>query len=158
MLGRRQRSRLEQLVQDLTAVFKSILENIRGDVRHADLDVHIVAVHGKGSFCMPPEPITFPEVKMLDVEKVLLSASPTKPDGSPADGVPLTWTSSDPNAVSLEPSEDGLTCWALTPLESGSANVTVSARGFRSVVIPISYAPAVPGELNVSVGNPTLDE
>jgi len=105
---------------------------------------------------MTPTPITLPVVKLLDVEKVLLSSSPTLPDGTPASIIP-TWESSDPDQVSLEVSEDGLTCWALTPLESGQADITVSAVGFRTVIIPIIYAPAVPGELNVSVGNPVPD-
>ena len=102
---------------------------------------------------MPPTPITLPVVKLLDVEKVLLSSSPTLPDGTPASVIP-EWESSDSDQVSLEVSEDGLTCWALTPLETGESTITVSAEGFQSATVDISYAPAIPGQLNLSVGTP----
>jgi hypothetical protein len=87
---------------------------------------------------------------------VLLSTSPTDQDGNPTSVIPV-WTSSNPEQVGLEVSEDGLTAWALTPLLEGSAIITVSATGFQSATIEISYSEPIPGQLNLSAGTPITD-
>ena len=102
---------------------------------------------------------TLAPIKMLDVEKVLLSIAPQKADGTADDAVTVSWSSSDPSQVSVEPStaDNGRSCFALTPLESGVAIITVSAPGYASDTVEVSYAPGIPGKLNLSAGNPVSD-
>ena len=101
--------------------------------------------------------MTHPPITMTDVEKILLSVSPVKPDGTPAEPA-VTWVSSDLAQVGVEPvSGNPNQCWVTTPLESGKANVTASASGYEPETIPIVYGPGLKGKLNASAGAPEPD-
>jgi hypothetical protein len=147
---------LGHLQHALTARLDDIKELLRPVPAHPGqrLNLAITEVHGR-SYKMA----TLAPIKMLDVEKVLLSVAPQKADGTADDTVTVTWTSSDPSQVGVEPSttDNGRSCYALTPLETGSATITVAATGYTSDTVDISYAPGTPGTLNLSAGNPTLD-
>jgi len=116
--------------------------------------------------------ITRPPIVMLDVERVLVSVAPRKPNGDPDPTVQVAWASSDPAQVGVEvlPEHEGLDAeglpitipgtheaWLLTPLDRGAADVTISAPGYETTLQPLSYEPGVPGQLNVSVGTPVPD-
>lgn len=116
----------------------------------ASLGLHVSQIHGKG------RPMaTIPPIKMLDVEKVLLSVAPQKADGTPDDAVNVTWTSSDPAQVGIEPQDAlGRSIYALTPLDTGVATVTATGAGYEPDTVEISYAPGQPRKLNLSAGTP----
>jgi hypothetical protein len=113
--------------------------------------------------------------KLLDVEKVLLSVMPRKADGKIDTTAIVTWASSDPAKVGIEPGvdpfpfDDGLgggpvqcpgnfNCWALTPMsDEETATVTVSCPGYEAAEFVINYAPGVPRSLNASYGAPVSD-
>lgn len=65
---------------------------------------------------------------LQDTQKVKLSVSFVDAAGNPADvdGAP-GWDSSDPSVVAVEPSEDGLSCYAVAVGPLGSAQVSVTA-------------------------------
>lgn len=121
-----------------------------------EMNLAIREVHGRTN--VPTQPQILSPIKLIDTEKVLLSTSPQTSDGNPYEG-PLTWGSSDPAAVAIEPdpATNGRTAWALTPLETGSATITVSAPGVRTAKVDISYAPPAVGEMNLSAGTPVVD-
>ena len=102
-----------------------------------------------------------PKVTMFDVEKVLLSVTAVGPDGAVNTTVPIDWAGSDTSQVSTEPVLDAngqaTSCFALTPLNFGSAVITCKARGFTPETVEIEYLQFVPGALNLSVGTPQPD-
>ena len=101
--------------------------------------------------------MVYPPLTMSDVQKVLLSVNPLKPDGTP-DPVEVAWKSSDPAQVGLEPVVgDSHQCYATTPLDAGKANVTASAPGYDDEVQPIVYASGQKRKLNLSAGSPEPD-
>jgi hypothetical protein len=118
------------------------------------LGLYINTVYGKRC-----NMAVLPPIKMLDVEKVLLSVAPQKADGTVDDSVIVTWSSSDPTQVGVEPSstDNGRSCFALTPLESGTAIISASAPGYDTDTVEVSYAPGVAGKLNLSAGTPVSD-
>ena len=120
-------------------------------------------------------PVQIPVPQLLDTEKILLSVMPRLANGRVDTEAVVTWTSSDPTQVGVEPGVDpfvfhdpqtgddytvpgAYNAFALTPLASGTATVTVSAPGYESADFgPITYAPGVPRSLNASVGSPVSD-
>ena len=65
---------------------------------------------------------------LLDSQKVLLSVEPFNKAGNPApiDGKPA-WSTSDETVVTVVPSEDGLSCYAITTGKLGVAQVKAAA-------------------------------
>ena len=100
-----------------------------------------------------------PPIKMFDVEKILLAVSPVAADGTVDETVSVEWSSSNPEAVQIEviPDTNGRQVWALTPLDSGSSNISVTAKGYDTDEVMIEYLPFVPGKLNMSAGTPVSD-
>jgi hypothetical protein len=135
------------------------------------LGAFVNAIYGRN----PHMPVTITVPKLLDTEKILLSVMPRKADGTIDATAVITWTSSDPSKVGVEPGTDpfpfddgqgggpvtvpgNFNCFATTPLsDEESATVTVSAPGYDSAVFPIGYAPGQPRSLNASVGQPVSD-
>lgn len=146
-LGHLQKALIKRL-DEIKALLKP------GHDRAPKLSLAITEVHGRRY-----KMATLPPIKLLDVEKVLLSVSPQKSDGTVDDSVVVTWTSSDPAQVGLEVSttDNGRSCFALTPLDHGTATITASAPGYASDTVDITYAPGTPGVLNLSAGNPQPD-
>lgn len=119
--------------------------------------------------------VNVPVPQLLDTEKILLSVMPRKADGHVDTAASVSWVSSDPSQVGVEPGTDtfvfsdpqfsedvtcpgAFNCYATTPNASGSASVTASAQGYESAEFgPISYAPGQPRSLNASVGSPISD-
>jgi hypothetical protein len=97
-----------------------------------------------------------PPVKLLDTEKVLISVAPKNADGSDDASVDVSFSSSDPS-VGIEEQEDGRSAFVLTPGESGSAIISVSAPGYAGESLEVSYASGAPRALNLSVGSPQSD-
>lgn len=91
-----------------------------------------------------------PPLNLFDTDKCLISLNPE------AKG-PFTWESSDPAQVAVEPQGDGHSCYVLTPLDSGSATITVSAKGYESEIMLVTYTDSTPGELGMSAGSPEPD-
>jgi hypothetical protein len=131
------------------------------------LGVHVREVQGKERTMA-----LLPPIALLNVERVKIATAPLKADGTPDSTVIVSWASSDPAQVGIEPlpEHDGLdaegnpitipdthAAWATTPLDSGAAEITISAAGYETDVLPISYVPGVPRRLNVSVGTPVPD-
>jgi len=141
------------LYDKLDIVDKKIDQLLKGEDHggHKTLTVNVISIEGKSPMA------TLPPLKMLDVEKVQLSVAPQLANGEPDTTVDVSWESSDPSQVSVEPAEDDRSCFCLTPLETGVATVTVSAPGYESVTIEISYAPGVPRSLNATIGSPVPD-
>lgn len=99
-----------------------------------------------------------PPIHMFDTEKVQLTVSPVKPNGEPDENVVVTWASSAPDQVGVEPIGDlGHSCWVTTPLDTGSATITVDAPGYNPSTVDVSYEPGIPRELNLQVGTPIPD-
>lgn len=116
---------------------------------------------------------TNPTIELLDTQKVLLSAAPTLPDGTPDPDAFLNWQSSSPSQVGIEiptdvpgteppiPNTNQHVAWITTPLENGSAIVSVTVSGpnaYEEVLQPVTYAKAAAGAINVSAGVPISDE
>jgi len=119
--------------------------------------------------------VNVPVPKLLDTEKIVLSVMPRKADGHVDIDAVVSWESSDPSQVGVEPGTDEFTfhdpqfnedvtcpgsfnCTATTPNNSGTASVTASAQGYESAEFgPIQYEPGVPRSLNASVGSPISD-
>ena len=97
-----------------------------------------------------------PPISMQSNNKVQLSATLLKPDGSEDTTTQLSWSSSDPS-VGLEVSDDTKSAWVTTPAESGDAIITVSAHNYESDTIHVTYTPFVPGKINLTVGTPVED-
>lgn len=91
-----------------------------------------------------------PPLTMFDTDKCTLTI---KED---AKG-PFSWKSSDPAAVGVEPQGDGHSCIVTTPLDSGSATITVSAKGYQDETMLVEYSDSTPGELGLSAGTPEPD-
>lgn len=135
------------------------------------LGAHISEVHGRRT----KMPVNVPVPKLLDTEKIVLSVMPRKADGHVDIGAVISWVSSDPSQVGVEPGTDpfpfhddqnsedvtcpgNFNCTATTPNASGTATVTVSAPGYDSATFgPITYEPGVARSLNASVGTPQSD-
>lgn len=116
---------------------------------------------------------TNPTIELVETEKVLLSAAPALPDGTPDPNVVLSWTSSNPSQVGVDipanvpdteppiPNTNNHVAWATTPLANGSAVISIKAQGgaqvYEEVLQPVTYTAAVPGSLNVSGGVPVSD-
>lgn len=148
---------IDEKVDHSHRLLHKIVELIEGSAAPSvgTLGLRISAIYGKGERTM----IRRDKVSMVDVEKVELSASPTKPDGTADDSVAISWVSSDPAQVGIEeiPDSNGRRIFATTPLDKGAADVTISAKGYETTVQPIEYTPFVPGQLNVSAGTPVSD-
>lgn len=134
----------------IAKTFAEFVEIYRGR-RSGMLGLHISSIHGRRI-----KMAALPPLRMLDVEKVLLSVAPQKANGDPDTEVTVSWTSSAPEQVGVEPSteDNGRSAWALTPLERGAATITVSAPGYETDTLEIAYEPAVAGKLNLSAGTP----
>lgn len=91
-----------------------------------------------------------PPLNLFDTDKCLISLTPD------AKG-PFTWESSDPTQVSIEPQGDGHSAYALTPLDAGSATITVRAKGYQEETMLVTYTDSTPGELGMSAGAPEPD-
>jgi hypothetical protein len=161
---------LRELVQHVHAIdqsFKKLVDILSAPQGKAELGLFVREIHGRRSTM-----ITRPPIVMLDVERVLVSTAPRKPDGTPDPAVQVSWVSSAPDQVGIEvlPEHEGLDAeglpitipgtheaWLLTPLDRGAADVTISAPGYESTLQPLSYEPGVRGQLNVSVGTPVPD-
>lgn len=117
------------------------------------LNLSILEFHGR-SLNMPHEPL--PPVVLKDSEKVLVAVAPLLANGEPDTTVDVTWESSDPS-VGIEEQADGRSAYILTPGESGSATITVTAQGYESETLSVSYEPGAPRHLNLSVGTPEPD-
>lgn len=140
--------------------------------RVRSLNGYVSAVKGRGCNNVAAN---IPVPSLLDVEKILLSVMPRKADGHVDAAAVISWASSDESQVGIEPGTESFVfhdpqfdedvtcpgafnCYALTPLESGSATVTASAAGYESAEFgPITYAPGQPRSLNASVGSPVSD-
>lgn len=119
--------------------------------------------------------VNVPVPALLDVEKIVLSVMPRKADGHVDTNAVISWVSSDPTQVGVEPGVDPFVfsdpqftedvtcpgpfnCTATTPLTSGTGSVTASCPGYESAEFgPITYAPGVARSLNASVGSPISD-
>jgi hypothetical protein len=165
--------------------FDRLVEILKG------LDARLVAIEAAVKSCCPPRalnaaltavygrsnamPVVIPVPQLLDTEKILLSVMPRLTNGRVDTEAVVTWASSDPAQVGVEPGVDpfvfhdpqtgedytvpgAYNAFALTPLASGTGTVTVSAPGYESAEFgPIVYAPGVPRSLNASVGSPISD-
>jgi len=146
------------------------LERLSVPDEYNTLGAQLASVHGRSTTMSP---INIPVPKLLDIEKVLLSVMPRKADGKVDIGAVVTWVSSAPDQVGIEPGtepfvfNDGdngdvtcpgnFNCFALTPLDTGAADVTVSAPGYDPAIFAISYAPGQPRSLTASYGQPVSD-
>ena len=146
------------------------LDRISGPAERSTLGAFVASVQGRSGSMSP---INIPVPKLLDVEKVLLSVMPRKADGKIDVNAVVTWTSSAPDQVGIEPGTEpfifndsaegdvtcpgNFNCFALTPLDTGAADVTVSAPGYDPAIFAISYAPGQPRSLNASYGQPVSD-
>ncbi|MGD9644444.1 MAG: hypothetical protein AB7U73_01955 [Pirellulales bacterium] len=105
-------------------------------------------------------------MKALDNEhKIRLTLAPKTPAGNPArvDGVPV-WESSNPDAFTVEPAEDGLSGYLISAdtgaeVRSGELRVTADADlgdGVRPIAFTetIVVGPAEAGELTAVFGEP----
>lgn len=116
-----------------------------------------------------------PPIRVLDVQKVKFSVMPRKANGRVDANASISWQSSNPEEVVLEPGTEpfvyhdpqfdedvtvpgAFNCYAKTPLKSGSATITCSASGYETVEQPFSYDPGAPRSLNFSVSAPEFDE
>jgi hypothetical protein len=99
-----------------------------------------------------------PTITLFDSEKVLLHSSPKLPNGDLNTTVQVSWASDATDQVALEPVGPlGHDCWALTPLDNGSATITVTAPGYNTSTQPITYSLGQPRELNLSSDAPVSD-
>ena len=159
--------RLVQHVHGIEQSLEKLVSILSAPPGKAELGLFVREIHGRRTTM-----ITRPPIVMLDVERVLVSTAPRKPDGTPDPTVQVEWVSSAPDQVGVEvlPEHEGLDAeglpitipatheaWLLTPLDRGAADVTISAPGYESTLQPLSYEPGVPGQLNVSVGTPVPD-
>jgi hypothetical protein len=96
--------------------------------------------------------------ELRDDQRLPLRVTAKDHAGNPAtvDGAP-TWESSDLNVLTVEPSADGMTCFAV-PVALGTADVTVTAdadlgEGVTSItnVITITITPGTADHLDIEV-------
>lgn len=101
---------------------------------------------------------------LTDEQKVQLSINPVTAAGNPAkvDGLPV-WTSSDEGVITLEVAEDGLSAWAKTVGNLGSAQLIVKAdadlgEGIREIIaiLDVEVKPAEAVTLSILAGVPEL--
>ena len=141
---------LEEIKELLCKVLHALL-NPPGPTGQDVLNLNIREIHGRSNAKMALDPIL-----LLDTEKILLSVAPQKADGTPDDSVTVSWSSSD-LSVGLEVQADSRSAFALTPGETGAATITVSAPGYTTETVDISYKPGEPRSLNLSAGTPVSD-
>lgn len=95
-------------------------------------------------------------VTLFDSEKAMLTVAPRLPNGDPDTTVEVSVTSSDSTQVGVE-QIDARNWWITTPLDSGSATLTLDAPGYEADTLAVSYSPGLPRRLNVTVGAPVSD-
>jgi hypothetical protein len=153
-----------QHVRGIEQLLAKLVESIQVKPR---LGVHLREIQGK-ELTMA----TLPPVTCVSVERILISTAPLAADGTPDTAAVITWASSAPEQIGIEPlpEHDGLDAegqpttipathqaWATTPLDSGAADITMSSPGYETDVLPVSYVPGQRRRLNVSVGTPVPD-
>ena len=91
-------------------------------------------------------------LKLVDVEKDLLSIAPQDAAGNPVTGGTYTWTVDDSTIGTLQPAADGLSCTFVTG-KPGTCNVSVTD-GVLTDTIQITVSLGVESSLNLSAGAP----
>lgn len=100
---------------------------------------------------------------LTDVQKVALSVNPKSAAGNPApvDGVP-SWTSSNPEVLTVTPSADGLSAEAVTTGKLGTAQVQCVAdadigEGVTELtaVLEVEVKASAAVQLAIEAGEPT---
>lgn len=164
---RRRGNSNDRLIDAVVSVAESVEKLVDCHCRKSQWPF-VAAIYGRK--CKMAQTVVVPQ--LLDVEKILLSTMPRKADGTIDATAVNTWASSD-SSVGIEVGagtfdfDDGangvvtcpgsFNCWALTPGENGSANVTSTIPGYEDVVFQISYVPGQPRSQNPSVGQPVSD-
>jgi hypothetical protein len=93
-------------------------------------------------------------------QKEAINVAPLLADGSPDLAAQVSFSSSDPSVGLDAVVADGAgnySAFILTPGQSGAATITVSAPGYDSESVDVSYAPLVARKLNISFGQPVSD-
>ena len=137
---------IEWLIRRATRILWMIFNQREQGRLHVGLHITVT-----GGTKMPNIPVA-----LNSKEKVFITINPIKPDGTEDPDVDVAFSSSDPS-VGIEEQPDGRSAFILTPGESGSAAITVSAPGYAEQIVDVTYSPLVLGNLNVSVGQPQSD-
>jgi hypothetical protein len=95
-------------------------------------------------------------VELKDTQQVMVSAHAHDPKGfdtAEAEGVTLTWSTSDPNSVAIQPSDDGLSCLAVAG-NPGSGVVLQVTDGTRTGSLAFDVTPGDVSAIVVEAGTP----
>ena len=101
-------------------------------------------------------PEVLPPQNAFSNQKQPVNTIPTKPNGDPDPDAVVSCVSSDPGQVGVEVNPAG-GFFITTPLDSGSAVITLSAPGYQSAQFQFTYNPPAEGKLNVFFGEDVPD-
>lgn len=95
-----------------------------------------------------------PPISVFSTEKQPMDLNPVRGGQTEVDETAhATVVSSDPSQVEIEVVDADLNKYnLLTPLDSGTAEITISGPGFETDSFTFSYSPFVPGHFNPTFG------